>query len=130
MCIRDRFFPSWKNAVSKSSFTVGGKEYTVQSDEDYLNPYVAGVLSEAIPVKAVNKDNKSIEVQYITKNGSFITGYWTLPAKGNHVEVRLSCRPATDGMYSICLLYTSHSICLLRLPTVGLPRTRQTSSIG
>ena len=99
----DKFFPSWKNAVSKSSFTVGGKEYTVQSDEDYLNPYVAGVLSEAIPVKAVNKDNNSIEVQYITKNGSSITGYWTLPAKGNHVEVRLSCRPATDGMYSMGL---------------------------
>ena len=99
----DKFFPSWKNAVSKSSFTVGGKEYTVQSDEDYLNPYVAGVLSEAIPVKAVNKDNKSIEVQYITKNGSSITGYWTLPAEGNHVEVRLFCHPATDGMYSMGL---------------------------
>ena len=75
----DKFFPSWKNAVSKRTFTVGGKEYTVQSDEDYLNPYVAGVLSEAIPVKAVNKDNKTIEVQYITKNGSTVTGYWTLP---------------------------------------------------
>lgn len=99
----DKFFPSWKNAVSKSTFTVDGKEYAVQSDDVYLNPYRAGILSEAIPVKAANRDKETIEVQYITKNGSSITGYWTVPAEGSHIEVRLSCRPATDGMYSMGL---------------------------
>lgn len=99
----DKFFPSWKNAVSKSTFTVNGKEYTVQSDDAYLNPYVAGVLSEAIPVKATNKGKNNIEVHYITKNGSTITGIWTLPSEGNHIEVSLACLPATDGMYSMGL---------------------------
>lgn len=99
----DKFFPGWKNSVAKSSFTMNGKEYTAQSEDDYLNPYVAGSLSEAIPVKAVKKGDRSIEVLYMTKNGSSITGYWTLPSTGNHIEVRLICHPATAGMYSMGL---------------------------
>lgn len=99
----DKYFPTWKNTVAKSVFTVSGKEYAVQADDDYLNPYVAGTLSEAIPVEVVNADKRSIEVRYITKNRSSITGYWTLPSEGNHIEVRLSCRPATTGMYSLGL---------------------------
>lgn len=97
----DKFFPSWKNAVSKEMFTLNGKTYTVKSDDDYLNPFASGVLSEAIPVKAVNKDDRSIEVHYITKNGSQMVGCWTLPAEGSHIEVSMSCCPTTDGMYSM-----------------------------
>lgn len=99
----DKFFPSWKNTVCERTFTLDKKTYTVQSDDDYLNPFASGMLSEAIPVKAVNVDKQTIEVSYITKNGSSIVGHWKLPANGNHIEVQLSCNPATDGMYSMVL---------------------------
>lgn len=99
----DNFFPSWKKSVSSSTFTFEGKEYTVRNEDDNQNPFYAGNLSEAIPVGVNKRDNTTIEVQYITQNGSAITGLWALPTQGNHIEVRLSCQASQDGMYSIGL---------------------------
>lgn len=96
----DKFYPSWKNAIACSTFTFNGKEYSVQADEDFMNPFVSGELSEAIPVSAERKGD-SIEVVYITKNGSPVTGRWSLPEKGTHIEVELSCTAAVSGMYSL-----------------------------
>ena len=98
----DKFYPSWKNAVAEGTFTFGGREYTVQSDDDFMNPFVSGDLSEAIPVSAVRK-GEGIEVTYITKNGSTITGMWTLPEKGTHIDIELTCTPAVSGMYSMAV---------------------------
>lgn len=99
----DNFLPAWKKTVSSSSFIINGKEYTVQNDDDDLNPFFAGNLSEAIPVNVEKKDNSTIEVQYITQNGSAITGLWKLPVQGNHIEVSLSCQASQNGMYSLGL---------------------------
>lgn len=98
-----KFYPSWKNAVAKRTFIHDGISYQVQSDEDYLNPFVAGELSEAIPVSVAAKGEKSIEVQYVTRNGSVMTGLWTLPEKGTHMHLSLSCTPADSGMYSMAV---------------------------
>ena len=96
----DKFYPSWKNAVAKSTFEFAGNEYHVQSDDDFMNPFVSGELSEAIPVSAVKKGD-AVEVSYITRNGSAVTGLWSLPGTGPHISVGLSCTPATGGMYSM-----------------------------
>lgn len=97
----DKFFPSWKNATAKSTFTLNGKTYSVSSDDDCMNPFVSGTMSEAIPVNAVAKGERCIEVEYVTRNGSVIKGLWTLPESGSHIEVELVCTPATSGMYSM-----------------------------
>ena len=72
----------WENSVGGSTFTFGGKEYPVRSDEDFMNPFFAGETSEAIPVSAEPADG-GIKVTYITRNGSVITGMWTLPERGD-----------------------------------------------
>ncbi len=98
----DKFYPSWKKAVAERTFTFNGRQYTVQSDEDFMNPFVSGNLSEAIPVSVLQK-NDGIEVIYITKNGSVLRGLWTLPGKGTHINLELTCQAAADGMYSMCV---------------------------
>ena len=99
----EKFYPSWKEPVAESRFAFGGREYVVRSDEDYMNPFVSGVLSEAIPVSVEQRGEGSIAVHYITKNGSVIDGIWTVPAKGHHLTVELSCTAAEAGMYSMAL---------------------------
>ncbi len=96
----DKFYPSWENSVGGSTFTFGGKEYPVRSDEDFMNPFFAGETSEAIPVSAEPADG-GIKVTYITRNGSVITGMWTLPERGTHIGISLTCTAATSGMYSM-----------------------------
>lgn len=97
----EKFYASWKEPVAESTFTFNGKSYIVRSDADYMNPFVSGELSEAIPVSAKVKGTRSVEVQYITKNGSVIDGLWTLPESGRHIEVVLSCKASETGMYSM-----------------------------
>ncbi len=97
----EKFYASWKEPVAESTFTFNGRTYTVRSDSDYMNPFVSGELSEAIPVSAKVSGVRSIEVQYITKNGSIINGQWKLLERGNHIEVVLSCTASEDGMYSM-----------------------------
>lgn len=97
----EKFYPSWKEPVAESRFTFNGKSYIVRSDADYMNPFVAGELSEAIPVAVKANGARGIEVQYLTKNGSVMNGVWSLPESGSHIEVTLSCTAAEDGMYSM-----------------------------
>lgn len=99
----ERFFPAWKKGEVARHFVFGGKNVQVRSEDDVLNPYKAGSLSEAIPVQANVVGDRSIVVQYITKNGSRMAGTWTLPEKGCHLEVELSCKAASDAMYSMAL---------------------------
>lgn len=97
----DKFFASWKEPKAESRFVFGGKTYMVRSDADYMNPFVAGDLSEAIPVSAEKVNDRSISVTYITKNGSVICGMWNLPEKGYYMEAVLSCTASEDAMYSM-----------------------------
>ncbi|NDW08721.1 hypothetical protein [Dysgonomonas sp. 520] len=99
----EKYLPLWPNSDAKSSFSFNGKSYVIQQQEDLLNPYNAGDMSEAIPVNAVQINNTTIKVQYITKNNSTITGYWKLPTNENHIEVTLVCHPSQTGAYSMGL---------------------------
>lgn len=99
----DKFYPSWSDVRTSRSFIFRGRQYNVRADEDSMNPFMAGELSAAIPVSAEKKGERSIEVRYVTKDNSSVTGLWTLPEKGCHIVVELSCTPASTGMYSIAL---------------------------
>lgn len=99
----DKYLPSWPNSTAKSSFTFNGKEHVIQQEDDLLNPFSAGDMSEAIPLNAVKINETAIKVQYITKNNSTITGYWKLPSDENHIEVTLVCHPSQAGAYSMGL---------------------------
>lgn len=97
----DRFFPAWENGPSKRTFVFGKKEYSARTDGDIMNPFYSGNLSEAIPVKVRQVSERCIETEYLTRNGSSMTGLWKIPEKGCHIELELTCIPATDGMYSM-----------------------------
>lgn len=78
------FFPSWK-AVDTLS----------------MNPYLAGNISEAIPVKAVNEGKDVIRVDYATRGNHTVTGYWRLPGNASHVELYIKFTPVQEGCYSL-----------------------------
>ena len=65
------------------------------------NPYLAGTLSEAIPVKAAKTSNTTIRVDYVTRGHHTITGWWTLRPDSKHVELRIDFTAAQDGYYSL-----------------------------
>lgn len=81
------YIPSWKHADTLSS-----------------NPYLAGSISEAIPVRAKNEDRNTIRVDYATRGNHTVTGWWSIKPGTNHVVLRLSFTPAADGSYSLGVL--------------------------
>ena len=97
------FFPAWDKSILKQSFEYEGITLTVQDGQDRMNPYGAGHISEAIPIGVKAIDIRTIEVQYLTKNRSSITGYWRLPEKGSYIETSFLSQLAEDGMYSLSL---------------------------
>lgn len=97
----DAFYPGWKNGAVNRKFEFDGKQYKTPLAADFMNPYMSGEMSDAIPKQAKVIDSRTIEVKYVTLNGSTIIGVWRLPKKGSHIEVALRCTAATKGMYSV-----------------------------
>ncbi|WP_126970266.1 hypothetical protein [Gynurincola endophyticus] len=96
-----KFYPAWNNSGGNSYFEFDEKKYTVTTDGADLNPFLAGNFSEAIPYNVQQLDNETIQVQYITRNKSLITGFWSLADNGTHLKLRLVCQTAEAGYYSI-----------------------------
>lgn len=97
------FFPAWEKSILHQSFDYAGKTLTVQDGEDRMNPYGAGQISEAIAISVKAIDKRTLEVQYLTKDRSTITGYWQLPVTGSYIETSFLSQLADDGMYSLSL---------------------------
>ncbi|MBO9633043.1 MAG: hypothetical protein J7578_07975 [Chitinophagaceae bacterium] len=97
------FFPSWNGSKAISWFEHDGKKIELQEPKDLLNPFMAGDLSEAIPVEAKKINNNRIDVRYVTSDGSMITGIWTLEKNSAHISVKLHCQVARSGYYSMAL---------------------------
>lgn len=97
----DKFYPSWNEINFKREFEFKGEIYNVSCEEDNLNPFMSGQLSEAIPVSVTKTSNNEIDVSYITKNNSSITGVWSLSGDSENINVNLICTPSESGMYSV-----------------------------
>jgi hypothetical protein len=97
----NKYYPTWDNKKLNAHFLFEGKKYEVRKPGDEFNPFQAGSFSEAIPVSATAIDQQTIEVQYITRNGSVITGLWSLPSGKKHIDLRLTCKTARPGYYSM-----------------------------
>lgn len=97
------FFPTWNGSKAISWFEHDGKKIELQEPKDLLNPFMAGDLSEAIPVEAKKINNNRIDVKYVTSDGSVITGVWTLEKNSAHISVKLQCKVARSGYYSMGL---------------------------
>src|SRR5690606_32211384 len=96
------YFPSWSPGVkSKSYFEFEGKHYNVTAEGEDQNPFRAASLSEAIPFAVEQLDKHTVSVQYITRNNSTITGIWHLDDHAQHIRLRLICKPAKAGYYSM-----------------------------
>ncbi|WP_316812474.1 hypothetical protein [Pedobacter heparinus] len=97
----NKYYPTWDNQTPKAYFVFNGQKHAVQHPGADLNPFEAGNLSEAIPISAEAVDKQTVKVQYITRNGSGITGLWSLPPGKQHIELRLICKAAQPGYYSM-----------------------------
>ncbi|SMC98438.1 hypothetical protein [Pedobacter africanus] len=97
----NKYYPTWDAQEPAAYFLLNGQKYPVQKPGDDLNPFVAGNLSEAIPIAAETVDKQTIKVQYITRNGSGITGFWSLRSGQQHIDLRLICKVAQKGYYSM-----------------------------
>ena len=97
------FFPSWNGSKAISYIQHDGKKIELQEPEDLLNPFMAGDLSEAIPVEAKKINSNRIDVKYVTSDGSSITGIWTLEKSSAHISVKLEATVANPGFDSIGL---------------------------
>lgn len=97
------FFPSWNGSKAISHIQHDGKKIDLQEPEDLMNPFMAGDLSEAIPVEAKKISNNRIDVRYVTRDGSSIMGEWTIAKNSAHISVKLEATVARSGYYSIGL---------------------------
>lgn len=97
----NKYYPTWDNQRPKAYFVFNGQKYAVQKPGADLDPFEAGNLSEAIPIAAEAIDKRTVKVQYVTRNGSAITGLWSLPAGQQHIDLRLICKVAQPGYYSM-----------------------------
>ncbi len=96
------YFPSWSPGMkSESYFEFEGKRYKVTAEGDDQNPFRAASLSEAIPFAVEQLDKHTVSVQYITRNNSTITGMWHLDDYAQHIRLRLICKTAQPGYYSM-----------------------------
>jgi hypothetical protein len=97
----NKYYPAWDSQKPNAYFVFKGNKYAVYQPGADLNPFEAGNLSEAIPVTAEAVDKQTIKVQYVTMNGSEITGLWTLHPGQQHIDLRLICKVAQPGYYSM-----------------------------
>jgi hypothetical protein len=95
------FYPSWNGSKAIGYFMLDDKRIEVQEPDDLMNPFAAGQLSEAIPVQAEKMSSSTIAATYVTSDGSVITAYWTLPPAAQHIQVKLVCKAAKSGYYSM-----------------------------
>jgi len=97
----NKYYPAWDSQKPKAYFVFKGNKYAVYQPGADLDPFEAGNLSEAIPITAEAVDKQTIKVQYVTRNGSAITGLWTLRPGQQHIDLRLICKVAQPGYYSM-----------------------------
>lgn len=97
----NKYYPGWDNQLPGAYFVFKGQKHAVHLPGADLDPFEAGNLSEAIPVAAAAIDKHTLKVQYVTRNGSSITGLWSLKSGQQHVELQLVCKVAQPGFYSM-----------------------------
>lgn len=95
------FFPSWNGSVGLTAFTNRGKEYTILETDNTLNPFLAGILTEAIPVSVKQVNNYTVEVNYTVGGEQVLKGAWTLQPGAKHLTVTLQYKPTQGGYYSM-----------------------------
>ncbi|WP_315817138.1 hypothetical protein [Paraflavitalea speifideaquila] len=95
------FFPSWNGSIGLTSFTNSGKEYSILETDNTLNPFLAGQVTEAIPVAARQINNNSIEVKYTVGGEQVLKGVWTIQPGDRHISLLLQFKPVRNGYYSM-----------------------------
>lgn len=97
-----RYFPSWSTKGNSSPFfEMKRLKYRVGNPGDGLNPFEAGNVSEGVPVSVKYIDQQTIEVKYLTKDGTPMSGFWELKPGSRHINVRLVCQAGKNGFYSM-----------------------------
>lgn len=99
----NNYYPAWDTCKAARRVTIEGKSYSVNIDGDKINPFYAGDLTEA-RIKSVSKpDSRTIKVIYDCDTPGVLTGYWTVPENGHHINVKFEFKPLDSGTYSIVL---------------------------
>ncbi|WP_207515633.1 hypothetical protein [Longitalea luteola] len=95
------FFLSWNGSHGFTHFTHQGKQYRLLEPDNAMNPFMAGVLKQAIPVTAKQVDNTTIEVEYAVEGKRIVKGKWRLAPNNRHIGITLQLTPVHNGYYSL-----------------------------
>ncbi len=95
------FFLSWNGSNGFTHFTHQGKEYRLLEADNAMNPFMAGVLKQAMPVAAKQVNNSTIEVEYAVDGERIVKGFWRLAPNNRHLGITLELTPAHNGYYSL-----------------------------
>lgn len=99
----NQFYPAWDTSTVNRTMTYEGEDYTVRVDGDNTNPYFSGALYEPRASAVTKTSANCIKVTYDCGTYGELTGYWTVPTTGSHIETRFVFKPAADGYYTVML---------------------------
>lgn len=99
----NQYYPAWDNCTASRELLFEGDTYPVTVDGDRTNPYYTGTLTEARATAVTKTAANTIKVTYDCGGKGTLTGLWTVPESGTHINVTLRFTPAADGMYSFAL---------------------------
>lgn len=99
----NQYYPAWDSCTASRELQFEGSTYPVTIDGDRTNPYYTGVLTEARATAVTKTAANTIKVTYDCGGYGSLTGLWTVPESGTHVNVTLRFTPAADGSYSLAL---------------------------
>jgi hypothetical protein len=95
------FFPSWNGSIGMTAFTSNGKEYSILETDNTLNPFLAGQVTEAIPMAARQLNATTIEVNYTVGGEAILKGVWSIQPGSRHIALSLQFKPSRNGYYSM-----------------------------
>ncbi|MBD5366454.1 MAG: hypothetical protein HDR82_05505 [Bacteroides sp.] len=99
----NEFYPAWDTQSAHRTMTFEGTDYTVSVDGDNTNPYFTGTLYEPRATAVTKVSAGCIKVTYDCGPHGSLTGYWTVPGSGSHIETRFVYEPAADGCFTLML---------------------------
>jgi len=99
----NQYYPAWDSCTASRVLSFEGNTYPVTVDGDRTNPYFTGTLTEARTTAVTKTAANTIKVTYDCGGWGTLTGLWTVPESGTHINVTLRFTPAADGTYSLAL---------------------------
>ncbi|GAB3420502.1 hypothetical protein [Niabella aquatica] len=98
------FVPSWSSTQqSKKYILLNGKKHYVLGKDDATNPFMAGVVTRAIPMKIKAASGNTLEIEYKLSDNDALTALWNIRPGATHVDLSVTYTTKKAGYYSIAV---------------------------